>query len=246
MSPRTADPHDADGPGPLPRTARSGAGVAGPAASARRAPGARAVVLGAVGLATALLVAGCGIRSTSVPVDASAAPSRASCRAPATAAPTPLSDGVTVTVQLVCASQLLPVQRTMRLSKGDQPPRPAEFARALLNQLQQEPSAAETKAGFSSDVGSWIQISGPAKGDPTGTLRLNREPDELPPYALAQLVCTFAKTPAVRGQRAVTLGGPAVPEGERAPDVGGLKRYECGTELRTRPQSAQSSGTLVE
>ncbi|WP_232544081.1 hypothetical protein [Streptomyces buecherae] len=233
MSPRTADPYGTERPGPSLR-------------APRRALGARAVALGVFGAVAALLVAGCGIRSTSVPVDAGAAPSRASCQLPGSAASPRATDGVAVTVQLVCSAQLLPVQRVLRLPKGDQAPRPDEFARALLNQLQQPESAAEATAGFSSEVGPWVRVSGPTKGDPAGTLRLNREPDELPPYALAQLVCTFAETPAVGGRRAVVLGGPAAPEGEDTLGVGGLKRYECGTDLRTRPQSAQSSGTLVE
>ncbi len=233
MSPRTTDPYGTQGVGPTLRVPR-------------RVPGGRAATLGVFGAVAASLVAGCGIRSTSVPVDAGAAPSRASCQLPSAAASPRATDGVAVTMQLVCSAQLLPVRRVLRLPKGDQAPRPDEFARALLNQLQQPVSAAEAKVGVNTEVASWVQVSGPAKGDPAGTLRLNREPDELPPYALAQLVCTFTETPAVGSRRAVVLGGPAAPEGEDALGVGGLKRYECGADLRTRPQSAQSSGTLLE
>ncbi|MFE6779023.1 hypothetical protein [Streptomyces sp. NPDC057702] len=204
--------------------------------------------LGVFGAVAALLVAGCGIRPTSVPVDAGAAPSRASCKVPATKADTAVrpAGGVSVTVQLVCTSQLLPVERVIQLPRGDKAPRPEDFARALLSQLHQELSTAEKKAGFTTEVETEVRVSGSVKGDPPGTLRLNREPDGLPSFALAQLVCTFARTPAVDHRRAVVLGGPATTTAGDALGRGELKRYECGTDLRTHPESAQSSGTLLE
>ncbi|MBB5934849.1 hypothetical protein [Streptomyces zagrosensis] len=249
MSPRTAGPPEAersDSPPGAGFSSRAGVSPDDAPRRARRVARGRATFLGVFGVVGALLVAGCGIRSTSVPVDAGAAPSRASCKAPAADVPTQPTDDIAITIHLVCTSQLLPVSRALRLPKRDEAPRPEEFARALLAQLQRWPSTAELKAGFSTEVGKRIQVSGPVEGDPTGTLRLNREPDELPSYALAQLVCTFAETSAVRGKRAVVLGGPAASDGEEATGAGGLKRYECGSDLRSRPQSAQSSGTVLE
>ncbi|MER0244144.1 hypothetical protein AAHZ94_19485 [Streptomyces sp. HSW2009] len=223
--------------------------VAGPGhGPGRRAAGgqrARAVTLGAFGLVAALLVAGCGIRGTSVPVDAGGAPSRASCDTQASSAPARPRTDVAVTVQLLCAARLEPVPRALQLPKGDENPRPAEFAKALLGQLQRQPSQPEREAGFSTAVPSSVQVAAAAAGDPAGALRLTQEPADLPPEALAQVVCTFAQTAAVRGARTVVLGGPAAARGEAATDRGRLMRYECGTDLRDHPASAQSSGTLL-
>lgn len=78
---------------------------------------------------------------------------------------------------------------------------------------------------------------GPREGDPGNALRLSRIPDELPAYALAQLVCTFAGSAAVAGDESVVLGGP---------DGDPLKRYPCTEELRARPEAAQTTGVPLE
>ncbi|NEE33656.1 hypothetical protein G3M53_50460, partial [Streptomyces sp. SID7982] len=73
----------------------------------RRSPlrGRSAVSLAGL-LAVAALVSGCGIRTTSVPVDAGAAPSRVPCRLSASDVATRSPDSVSAEVYLVCASQL--------------------------------------------------------------------------------------------------------------------------------------------
>ncbi|MGR3938797.1 hypothetical protein [Streptomyces sp. BRA346] len=186
----------------------------------------------------ALLAAGCGIRGTSVPVDAGAAPSRASCRAPETGRAAEGAGRVSVRIYLLCTSRILSVNRNAQLSERKAPIEQVEAARALLDQLRQPPSASESSAGFSTAVEDWVSVSGPAKGDPDGALRLNRPPEELPSYALAQIICTFAGSAAADEEHKVVLGGP---DSDRDP----LKRYECTEEMRSRPEVAVTSGVLV-
>lgn len=186
----------------------------------------------------ALLAAGCGIRGTSVPVDAGAAPSRASCRAPDTGRAAEGAGRVSVRIYLLCTSRILSVNRNAQLSERKAPIERVEVARALLDQLRQPPSASESSAGFSTAVEDWVSVSGPAKGDPDGALRLNRPPEELPSYALAQIICTFVGSAAADEEHKVVLGGP---DSDRDP----LKRYECTEEMRSRPEVAVNSGVLV-
>jgi hypothetical protein len=196
----------------------------------RRAAGA---LLGAV----ALLASGCGIRGTSVPVDAGPAPSRASCQAPEPGQSAEGAGRLTVRVYLLCTSRLLSVSRSAQLT-DEKTPEPLQVARALLDQLQEQPSVAEEDAGFSTAVEDWVRVSGPAKGDPDGALRLNRLPEELQSYALAQIVCTYAETTVADSRHRVVLGGP---DADRDP----LKRYECTGEMRRHPEIAADSGVLV-
>ncbi|MEV0281635.1 hypothetical protein AB0I22_35335 [Streptomyces sp. NPDC050610] len=184
----------------------------------------------------ALLLAGCGIRGTSVPVDAGSAPSRATCVVGPGGGESAPADGEAVSVYLVCASQLLPVTRTVRLPEGDAAEDPVRVAGVLLEQLRQPALAAEEEAGFSTDVPAGLSVSGPRGHDPSAALRLSRAPDELPPSALAQLVCTFAGTAAADGGRGVVLGGP---------DDGRPRRYECTEEMRARPQSAPTGSPVT-
>ncbi|MFF7655053.1 hypothetical protein ACFZCY_35335 [Streptomyces sp. NPDC007983] len=186
----------------------------------------------------ALLAAGCGIRGTSVPVDAGAAPSRASCRAPETGRAAEGAGRISVRIYLLCTSRILSVNRNAQLPGKKAPIERVAAARALLEQLRQPPTAAESSAGFSTAVEDWVTVSGPAKGDPDEALRLNRPPEELPSYALAQIICTFAGSAAADEQNKVVLGGP---ESDRDP----LKRYECTEEMRSRPEVAVNSGVLV-
>ncbi|MEU5028399.1 hypothetical protein [Streptomyces milbemycinicus] len=198
----------------------------------RRAAGA---LLGAV----ALLASGCGIRGTSVPVDAGPAPSRASCQAPEPGRSAEGAGRVTVRIYLICNSRILSVSRSAQLT-DEKTPEPLQVARALLEQLQDPPTRAEEEAGFSTAVEDWVRISGPAKGkgDPDGALRLNRLPEELQSYALAQIVCTFAETTVADSRHRVVLGGP---DADRDP----LRRYECTGEMRRHPEIAVTSGVLV-
>ncbi|MEU8879697.1 hypothetical protein [Streptomyces hydrogenans] len=181
-------------------------------------------VLPAVALAA--LVSGCGIRTTTVPVDAGAAPSRVPCNVPESSAPAP---GVPVRAFLVCGSQLEPVDRRSPQPEDKASGDPVRTASALLAQLLAEPSEAERQAGFTTAVRAPLSVARGRAGDPEGTLRLSRQPEDLAPAALSQLVCTFAESSAGAGGHTVLLAGP----GAYPP-----KRYRCTTELRERPESA--------
>ncbi|WP_063804372.1 hypothetical protein [Streptomyces roseifaciens] len=172
----------------------------------------------------------CGIRGTAVPVDAGGAPSRASCVVrPEHAIP---SGAATVTVQLECTSQLVPVTRAVAETSEDS----VAVARVLLEELREAPANEEAEAGMSTAVPQRLTVAGQRPGDPAGTLRLSREPGELPQVGLAQLVCTYAGTAAADGKRSVILGGPS---GEPP------KSYTCTDELRVHPDSADITGTPV-
>ncbi|MBM9504625.1 hypothetical protein [Actinacidiphila acididurans] len=173
------------------------------------------------------LLTGCGIRSTSVPVDAGPAPSREACAVPRTN-PTPGPDTVLRQVYLVCGMQIAPVRRLV----------PADAsARSLLAQLQRSLLPEETTAGFVSAVPGTLEFVPAWKGDPPGTLRLNQDLDELPSFALAQIVCTLTDppSPATTPAPTLTLGG-ATPGSKP-------RTYSCTSDLRTRPEAADSAGT---
>ncbi|MEU7280162.1 hypothetical protein AB0A69_15460 [Streptomyces sp. NPDC045431] len=194
--------------------------------------------------AVAALAAGCGIRPT-VPVDAGAAPSRMPCTlsesdsgsgsgsgSGSDAAGAEGRQGLPVTVYLVCASGLEPVRRT-----ADEPPvvkgrdSRVAVAGALLAQLSAEPSASERQAGFVTYVEPPLSVSAGREGDPARALRLSRQPDDLPPAALSQLVCTYAENAATTaGDDTVVLGGP----GDRP-----ARRYACTKAVKERPESVE-------
>ncbi|MEV8590999.1 hypothetical protein [Streptomyces sp. NPDC051180] len=178
--------------------------------------------------ALAVLVTGCGIRTTSVPVDAGAAPSRVPCSVTDESPSPTAAQGVPVRVFLVCGSQLEPVDRRAPLPEEKAGGDPVRTATGLLAQLSAEPSDSERQAGFTSAVRGPLTVGGGSKGDPAGTLRLSRQPEDLAPTALSQIVCTFAESSAGAGGHTVLLGGP----GAYPP-----KRYRCTTELRERPES---------
>ncbi|MFF5895061.1 hypothetical protein ACFY8O_03940 [Streptomyces argenteolus] len=199
---------------------------------ARRGHRRAAVVLAAV-VAGAALAGGCGIRSTSVPVDAGAAPSRMPCRTASAGTTAPPPESVSVRIYLVCASQLVTVNRTVGLD----PSRSGRVvvAQALLGELQQEPSAGERRAGFSTVVPAGLRVSGPRQGDPEDTLRLGEQPEDLPAEALAQVVCSYAESDALGAGGAVLLGGP----GDYAP-----RGYLCTTETKNRPGDVPTLGAV--
>ncbi|APE23530.1 MULTISPECIES: hypothetical protein [Streptomyces] len=178
--------------------------------------------------ALAVLVTGCGIRTTTVPVDAGAAPSRVPCSVTEDGTTGAAVQGVPVRVFLVCGSQLEAVDRRSPLPEEKAGGDPVRTARGLLAQLLAEPSDGEKAAGFTTAVRGPLVVGGGHRGDPEGTLRLSRQPEDLSPTALSQLVCTFAESSAGAGGHTVLLGGP----GGYAP-----KRYRCTTELRERPES---------
>ncbi|MDT0460134.1 hypothetical protein RM550_31180 [Streptomyces sp. DSM 41527] len=192
----------------------------------------------------ALAAAGCGIRGTSVPVDAGGAPSRVSCKAPASPAPsasasassgtdagTDAGPGSQAIVYLVCGSALAQVERAVPPSKADDPRLPT--ARALLHELQHEPSADEEKAGFSTALPRDVEVTGPRDGDPADALRLSIRPEDLPSFALAQLVCTYGASPALGRTHAAVLGGPGDDTAHR---------YDCSADVLANPDIAENAG----
>ncbi|MFI8994753.1 hypothetical protein [Streptomyces sp. NPDC053542] len=195
----------------------------------RRATG-RPVRRAAALLALALTAAGCGIRGTSVPVDAGGAPSRVSCRAEEPAGVPEVPVGDPVRIYLVCSSALVPVERTVSLPKGGTSEDRPEVARTLLDELRQRPAPGEEDAGFDTAVPDDLTVSGPRADDPDDALRLNIRPEDLPSFALAQLVCTYGTRLPVDGKRAAVLGGP---------DDAAPRRYDCSDAVLRHPDIAQ-------
>ncbi|MER7814146.1 hypothetical protein [Streptomyces sp. NPDC096153] len=185
-----------------------------------------AAVAGAVALAAA--VSGCGIRTTTVPVDAGPAPSRVPCTLSGKETAAQAQPQMPVRVYLVCASALEAVDRTVPISEGRTGNR-VRIAQALLGELLEEPSETEREAGFASLVRGPLTVSPPRDGDPAGTLRLSRQPEDLPPAALAQVVCTLAESEAATAGGTVVLAGP----GEYAP-----RGYRCTDSVKQRPDTA--------
>ncbi|MEW1655715.1 MULTISPECIES: hypothetical protein [unclassified Streptomyces] len=184
--------------------------------------------------ALALAVAGCGVRGTSVPVDAGGAPSRVSCMAPEEATASAAPGTQRVPVYLVCGSTLVSVGRTVPrppgvTGSGDQLP----AARTLLAELQKPPSADEIRAGFSTDLPRSLRVDGPRAGDAPEALRLSVEPADLPSFALAQLVCTYGRSVALGRAGGALLGGP----GDAT-----VHRYDCSPDVLANPDTAQHAG----
>ncbi|WP_433546023.1 hypothetical protein ACQPZG_13335 [Streptomyces sp. CA-294286] len=189
----------------------------------------RAAALAGSALAFVVAASGCGIRTTQVPVNAGPAPSRVSCDVPSKAASAPSEAGSAVRVFLVCGAGLVSVQRVVGVSAETMAADRMRAAHALLDELQREPSQEEKQAGFSTDVRGSLTVSAGRRGDPAGALRLSREPDDLPPHALAQIVCTYSGSAADDGDASVELGGPA----EDPP-----RKYQCTAALKARPEAA--------
>ncbi|ELS55989.1 hypothetical protein [Streptomyces viridochromogenes] len=188
------------------------------------------------GLAAALLT-GCGIRPTEVPTDFGPAPSRVRCSLSEPQVSPQATRGLPVQVFLLCGSQLVAVERTVRVPDGTaDSARRVLVAQGLLDELEATPSAEEKEAGYTTDVRGAMSVSGPRPGDPDETLRLSTPPKDLTSYALAQIVCTFSDSTAAEGDGSVILGGPT---GER------LRRYECTDEVRTRPGSNEPPSTDI-
>ncbi|MFD7296523.1 hypothetical protein ACFV9W_24815 [Streptomyces sp. NPDC059897] len=182
--------------------------------------------LALIGLAS-LLLAGCGIRPTEVPTDFGAAPTRVGCSLSGSDKVEAQAGGeFPVQVYLVCTSQLVTVDRTITLERGQSSDR-VVVARELLAQLASAPSAAEKSAGYTTDVRSALKVSGPREDDPADALRLNAPPDDLSPYALAQVICTFANSEVTaEDDEHVILGGP---------DAEPPREYTCSEALKARP-----------
>ncbi|MFF6993575.1 hypothetical protein ACFY93_01225 [Streptomyces sp. NPDC008313] len=186
----------------------------------------------------AALLAGCGIRSTQVPTDFGAAPSRVPCALSGPDVSTRSSPGIPVQVFLLCSSQLVTVDRTVRIPDGTAEARQRMLvAQALLGQLTEAPSAQEEQAGYSTDVRGGTTVGGPREGDPENALRLSTPPQSLSAYALAQIVCTFSESAAAEDDGSVVLGGP-----DGAPP----RRYECTPEVRSRPGTETPPATKAD
>ncbi|WP_327419386.1 hypothetical protein [Streptomyces sp. NBC_01233] len=190
-------------------------------------------------VAVALLAAsGCGIRATTVPVDVGPAPSRVSCDTPPAPAGESGVQGFRATVELVCGSQLVGVDRVVPMPEKKPVRDPVGLvAQALLEALEQTPSGDERDAGFTTGVPAGLSVSAPRAGDPVGTVRLSRKPEDLPPVALSQVVCTLAGNDAVSsGPGPVVLGGP---------DEDPPRAWECTEAVRSRPESVPTLGEIV-
>ncbi|MGX2995002.1 hypothetical protein JNUCC64_11990 [Streptomyces sp. JNUCC 64] len=199
-------------------------------ATARRRAGAALTL-------AALVTAGCGIRPTEVPTDFGPAPSRTPCAASGPVADAQPADGVPVRVFLVCAAELALVDRRVEMpAQGAYEKDRGRVARALLGQLARPVSRAERQAGYSTDVPSWLTVSGPRPGDPDDALRLGTPADELSSFALAQLVCTLANSAAASRDGRVILGGPGTDR---------LRAYECTPEARSRPGTHEPPSAVL-
>ncbi|MGW7608511.1 hypothetical protein ACWGKW_14795 [Streptomyces sp. NPDC054766] len=185
----------------------------------------------------AVLVSGCGIRSTQVPTDFGPAPSRVPCALSGPDISTQSSHGVPVQVFLLCSAQLVTVDRSVRIADGTaEAARRILVAQALLDELAEAPSTPEEQAGYTTDVRGGMTVSGPHDGDPEDTLRLSTSPEDLTSTSLAQIVCTFSDSAAARDDGSVVLGGPAP-----AP----LRSYECTPEVRAAPGDESPASTAV-
>ncbi|MFG3495222.1 hypothetical protein [Streptomyces sp. NPDC047928] len=191
----------------------------------------RTVALAGIAVVAAV-AAGCGIRTTSVPVDAGGAPSRLPCSVSGTPVATQAQGGVPVRVYLVCASGLEAVERSAVLPGPGVRDARVATARALLEQLRERPSEAERDAGFTTYVQEALTVAGGRAGDPAGALRLSRQPEDLSPSALSQIVCTYAESEATAVSGEALLGGP----GDYP-----VRRYQCPASLKERPESAVPS-----
>ncbi|MFF8915321.1 GerMN domain-containing protein [Streptomyces sp. NPDC015032] len=197
--------------------------------------GRRPAVALAGAVTAAVLAAGCGIRTTSVPVDAGAAPSQVPCAMSAEDIATQAFRGIPVQIYLVCSSQLVTVDRTVHVDEtaSDQ----VRIAQALLEELEQKPPADERQAGYSTAVPAALRIGPAHVGDRQGTLRLSKQPEDLPAEALAQIVCTYAESKTLAPDGRVTLAGP----GKYPP-----RAYLCTSEMKARPKTVPTPGTGTE
>lgn len=192
----------------------------------------------ATAVALVLLATGCGIRTTTVPVDAGSAPSRLACALSAERVPSPAaepsrpapSDTLRVdrkVVYLVCNEQ---VDRVVR--RGEVTGRRLEVAGELLRELGRDTSGREMQQQYETAVPPGLKVSGPRPDEPRDALRLSERLDDLDSFALAQIVCTLSHTLADGGE--VSLGGPGDDP---------LRRFQCTTELRTDGSAGTEAGT---
>lgn len=185
----------------------------------------------------AVLLTGCGIRSTQVPTDFGPAPSRVPCALSGPDLSTQASRGIPVQVFLLCSGQLVTVDRSVRIPDGTaEGARRVLVAQGLLDELAEQPSTPEQQAGYTTAVRGGMTVSGARPKDPEDTLRLSTPPQDLTSAALAQIICTFSDSAAAQDDGSVVLGGP---------DAAPLRRYECTTEARSDPTRTSPPSTVV-
>lgn len=189
-----------------------------------------AAVAGAV--LCAVLAAGCGIRTTSVPVDAGPAPSRVPCDMPAQDSSAPPGQSIGAEIYLVCNSQLVAVDRTVPVQETKAV---ARTRRGPPGRAARGAPAPERQSGFATDVPSSLRVGGPRAGDPEDALRLSEQPEDLTAEALAQIVCTYTESEALVQDGTVLLGGP----GAYAP-----RGYLCTAETKARPKAVPTLGAV--
>ncbi|CAM5483923.1 lipoprotein [Streptomyces badius] len=175
-------------------------------------------------LAVAALVSGCGIRTTSVPVDAGAAPSRVPRSGPPRTSPR--GRRTVWAPRCIWSAPRSWSPWSVRCRADAVGAEPVKVARALLKEVQQAPSASERRAGFTTAVPAGLRVDPSRDGDPAGTLRLSSQPEDLSAEALAQLVCTYAESDALVRDGSVVLGGP----GDYPP-----RGYLCTSQTKSRP-----------
>ncbi|WP_330173946.1 hypothetical protein OG875_10410 [Streptomyces sp. NBC_01498] len=183
-----------------------------------------AVLAGALALAGT--AGGCGIRTTAVPVNAGPAPSRVPCEVAGGNLTTQGGPGLAVRVYLVCGSKLVPVERAASLPTEKATGERVRMAQALVNELRERTSATEQEAGFTTYVRGPLHVSEARDGDPAGTLRLSRQPEDLQTAALAQIVCTLTEAAWTDGS--VVLGGPG---------AYGARGYRCDDDTKRHPDA---------
>ncbi|MFG2879822.1 hypothetical protein ACGFYU_33245 [Streptomyces sp. NPDC048337] len=173
-----------------------------------------------------------------MPVDVGPAPSRVSCDTPEQPSGQSGVQGFRATVELVCGSQLVGVERVVPVPEKRTLKDPvALVAQALLEALERTPSGEERDAGFTTGVPEGLTAVAPRAGDPAGTVRLSRKPEDLPPVALSQIVCTLAGSDAVSaGPGPVVLGGP---------NADPPRTWECTDAVRSRPESVLTLGEIA-
>ncbi|MFC7217336.1 hypothetical protein ACFQLX_03995 [Streptomyces polyrhachis] len=178
----------------------------------------RFLVPALLGGVLAALLAGCGIRPTSVPVDAGSAPSRARCGVKPP--PVPREDARLRDVFLVCGPKLALVRRKLeQTAPGAGEQRTAH--EELLHYLTTELTPSERADGYTTQV-ERIAVLPPHRGDPARAVRFDHDPEQLSKEGLAQLVCTFA---ALSDDRKALLG-----------TAGRLRTYTCTSEVRDLDQ----------
>ncbi|MFC9297581.1 hypothetical protein ACFTWH_36510 [Streptomyces sp. NPDC057011] len=172
-------------------------------------------------------------------MDVGPAPSRVSCDTPAQPSGQSGVQGFRATVELVCGSQLVGVERVVPVPEKRTLKDPvALVAQALLEALERTPSGEERDAGFTTGVPEGLTAVAPRAGDPAGTVRLSRKPEDLPPVALAQIVCTLSDSDAVSaGPGPLVLGGP---------DADPPRKWECTDAVRSRPESVPTLGEIAQ